>query len=307
MRKDTMDTALETDQLGKRYGDTWALRDCSLRLPTGRVAALVGPNGAGKSTLLHLAVGLLRPDAGSVRVFGETPYDNTDALAEIGFVAQDTPLYRDFTPAELITMGAKLNRRWDATVARTRLADLGIPPNKRVGKLSGGQRAQVALALALAKQPRLLLLDEPVASLDPLARREFLQALMGSVADSGTTVLLSSHLLADLERVCDYLIVLVDSRVRVAGEVEQLLATHHRLSGPRRDPARLPTDQHVVAASHTDRQTTLIVRTDAPIHDPAWAVSQLSLEDLVLAYMGKPTDPNGHTGRNHRPTLEAQR
>src|SRR5437764_6901372 len=199
-----MDLVLETDQLGKRYGNTWALRDCSLHLPAGRIAALVGPNGAGKTTLLHLAVGLLRPDAGEVRVFGRDP---RSVLPDIGFVAQDTPLYRDFTAAELITMGSKLNRRrWDAALARERLARLGIPPDKPVGKLSGGQRAQVALALALAKRPRLLLLDEPIASLDPLARREFLQSLMGSVAETGTTVLLSSHLLADLERVCDYLI-----------------------------------------------------------------------------------------------------
>ena len=289
-----MNTALETDQLGKRYGDTWALRDCSLQLPAGRIAALVGPNGAGKSTLLHLAVGLLRPDAGSVRVFGQTPYDNTSALAGIGFVAQDTPLYRDFTPAELITMGARLNRRWDATVARTRLADLGIPPKKRVGKLSGGQRAQVALALALAKQPRLLLLDEPVASLDPLARREFLKALMGSVADSGTTVLLSSHLLADLERVCDYVIVLHASRVQLAGPVDEIVAEHRQLVGPRRDDDHRITGAEVVRASHTDRQSTLLVRTRAPIDDPVWTVHELTLEDLILAYLAQ-----GSTRANH--------
>jgi ABC-2 type transport system ATP-binding protein len=224
-----VDTALDTDRLGKRYGDNWAVRDCSLHLPWGRVAALVGPNGAGKSTLLHMAVGLLRPDAGEVRVLGASPYGNTAALADIGFVAQDTPLYADFTPAELVTMGAKLNRRWDSQLARTRLADLGIPPTQPVGKLSGGQRAQVALAMALAKRPRLLLLDEPVASLDPLARREFLQTLMGSVAETGTTVLLSSHLLADLERVCDYMIVLHAARVQLVGTVEDLIAEHRQL------------------------------------------------------------------------------
>jgi ABC-2 type transport system ATP-binding protein len=230
-----MDIALDTDQLGKRYGDTWALRDCSLQLPARADRRAGRPERGWQEHAAAPRGRAAAADAGSVRVFGETPYDNTDALAEIGFVAQDTPLYRDFTPAELITMGAELNRRWDATVARTRLADLGIPPEQAVGKLSGGQRAQVALALALAKQPRLLLLDEPVASLDPLARREFLQALMGSVADSGTTVLLSSHLLADLERVCDYVIVLHAARVQLAGPVDEIVAEHRQLVGPRRD------------------------------------------------------------------------
>ncbi|WP_371688628.1 ABC transporter ATP-binding protein [Micromonospora sp. KC207] len=229
-RGQAMEIVLETDRLGKRYGRTWALRDCSLRLPAGRVAALVGPNGAGKSTLLHLAVGLLRPDAGTVRVFGQAPYDNTAVLSEVGFVAQDTPLYRDFTADELFTMGERLNRRFDLTLARRRLAQIGIPRDKPVGRLSGGQRAQVALALAMAKRPRLLLLDEPVASIDPLARREFLDALIGIVAETGTTVLLSSHILADLERTCDYLIVLDASQVRLSGSVDALLAEHRQVS-----------------------------------------------------------------------------
>ena len=288
-----MQTAVETDRLGKRYGRQWALRDCSLHLPTGRIAALVGPNGAGKSTLLHLAVGLSRPDAGAVRIFGESPYRNPAVLADIGFVAQDTPLYRDFTAAELITMGGKLNRRWDAALARTRLADLGIPPGKPVGKLSGGQRAQVALALALAKRPRLLLLDEPVASLDPLARREFLQTLMGSVAETGTTVLLSSHLLADVERVCDYAIVLHAARVRLTGPVDDLVATHRRLVGPRHDGTAIAGVAEVVRASHTDRQSTLLVRTDGPV-DPLWTEHDLALEDVILAYLA-----DGDTQASH--------
>ncbi|HET6215057.1 MAG TPA: ABC transporter ATP-binding protein [Micromonosporaceae bacterium] len=289
-----MEAVLETDQLGKRYGRTWALRDCSLHLPEGRIAALVGPNGAGKTTLLHMAVGLLRPDAGQVRVFGESPYDNTKVLAEIGFVAQDTPLYRDFTAAELVIMGAKLNRRWDTPLARSRLAQLGIPPDRPVGKLSGGQRAQVALALALAKRPRLLLLDEPIASLDPLARREFLQALMGSVAETGATVLLSSHLLADLERVCDYLIVLHASRVQLVGPVEDLVAEHRQLVGPRgHEP--IAGVAAMVRASHTDRQSTLLVRTNGPITDPVWTVHEVTLEDLVLAYLADGDTVTSHT------------
>lgn len=286
---------LETDRLGKRYGRSWALRDCSLHVPQGRVAALVGPNGAGKTTLLHLAVGLSRPDAGTVRVFGQVPHDNLEVLSEIGFVAQDTPLYRDFTPTDLLTMGTKLNRRFDVGLAKRRLADLGIPPNKPVGKLSGGQRAQVALALALAKRPRLLLLDEPVASLDPLARREFLQALMGSVAESGTTVLLSSHLLADLERVCDYLIVLHASRVQLVGDAEELMATHRQLVGPRTDRDAIEGVAAVVKTSHTDRQSTLLVRVDGPITDPAWTVHDVSLEDLILAYLAEGDAETSHT------------
>jgi ABC-type multidrug transport system ATPase subunit len=276
---------LETNGLGKRYGRQWALRDCSLTLPTGRVAALVGPNGAGKTTLLHLAVGLLRPDAGSVRVLDEVPANNTALLARVGFVAQDTPLYRDFTAAELIIMGSKLNRRWDSPLARDRLGRLGIPLDRRVGKLSGGQRAQVALALALAKRPDLLLLDEPVASLDPLARREFLQALMGAVAQDGTTVLLSSHLVGDLERVCDYLIVLHAARVQVLGPVDALLAEHKLLVGPRRESGGITGVAAVIQASHTDKQSTLLVRTEEPIHDPVWTVHDITLEDLVLAYL----------------------
>ena len=280
-----MEYVLEADELGKRYGGRWALRDCTVRLPAGRVAALVGPNGAGKSTLLHLAVGLLRPDAGGVRVFGAAPYENTTVLAEIGFVAQDTPVYRDFTADELVRMGGKVNQRWDATVAKARLAQLGIPPRTPVGKLSGGQRAQVALALALAKRPRLLLLDEPVASLDPLARREFLQSLMGSVAESGTTVLLSSHILADLERTCDFLVVLQAGRVQLSGAVDDIVAEHRQLVGPRHRGEPIDGVGAVVRARHTDRQSTLLVRTDGPLRDPSWTAHELTLEDLILGYL----------------------
>jgi ABC-2 type transport system ATP-binding protein len=280
-----MSTAIEARGVGKRYGRTWALRDCSLRLPAGRIAALVGPNGAGKSTLLHLAVGLLRPDSGDIRVLDQPPAGNPNLLSDVGFVAQDTPLYTDFSAADLITMGGKLNHRWDAAFARTRVTQLNIPLDRPVGKLSGGQRAQVALALALAKRPRLLLLDEPVASLDPLARREFLQALMGAVAEEGTTVLLSSHLLGDLERVCDYLVVLQAGQVQVLGAVDDLLAEHRLLIGPHREVQSVHGVGAVVRESHTDKQSTLLVRTSGPIHDPAWQVHDVTLEDLVLAYL----------------------
>ncbi|MFD1540573.1 ABC transporter ATP-binding protein [Nonomuraea guangzhouensis] len=296
-----MKTVLEAQGLGKRYGRRWALRDCTIDIPAGHVVGLVGPNGAGKTTLLKLASGQLEPTTGGINVLGGRPAGGGPAqLAKVGFVAQDTPVYAGLSVADHLRLGARLNPGWDAALARERIRLLGLDPNQRAGKLSGGQRAQLALTLGLAKRPELLILDEPVASLDPLARREFLQSLMEAVVEHEFSVVLSSHLVADLERVCDFLIVLVDSRVEVTGEVEKLLASHHRLSGPRRDPDRLPADQHVVSARHTDRQSTLVVRTDAPIHDPAWTVSQLSLEDLVLAYMEK------HTADDRRIALEVR-
>jgi ABC-2 type transport system ATP-binding protein len=276
---------LNAKGLGKRYGRRWALSDCTLQVPPGRVAGLVGPNGAGKTTLLHLATGLLAPTSGTIEVLGGTPGAGPAQLAKVGFVAQDTPTYAGLSVTDHLRLGAHLNPGWDAGLARRRIEQLGLDPAQKAGKLSGGQRAQLALTLALAKRPELLILDEPVASLDPLARREFLQVLMEAVAEQEVSVLLSSHLVADLERVCDYVIVLIASRVQVAGEVEQLLATHHLLTGPQRDPATLPAGQQIIHASHTDRQTTLLVRTDTPIHDPAWTVGQVGLEDMVLAYM----------------------
>jgi len=284
--------ALETERLGKRYGRPWALRACTFATPEGRVIALVGPNGAGKTTLLQLVAGLLAPTEGTVRVFGEAARANTPAaLARVGFVAQDHPLYKGFTVADLLTMGRRLNLpgRFDQALAERRLADLGIPREQRAGKLSGGQQAQVALALALAKRPRLLLLDEPLASLDPLARREFMQALMGAAAEDGLTVVLSSHVVAELERVCDHLVLLTSGRVRLAGEVDELIASHRLLTGPRSDPAAAGQIPGVLRASHGDRQTTLLVRGDAgperPAVHPNWQSHPVTLEDLVLAYL----------------------
>ncbi|MFY9669038.1 MAG: ABC transporter ATP-binding protein [Trebonia sp.] len=285
-----MNTVIQASGLGKAYRRTWALRDCSLAIPEGHVVGLVGPNGAGKTTLLRLATGMLMPTRGTITVLGERPAAGPAQLARVGFVAQDTAVYARLTVADHLRLGAWLNPGWDDDLARQRIGQLALDPKQRAGSLSGGQRAQLALTLAMAKRPELLILDEPVASLDPLARREFLQGLMEAVAEQRLSVVLSSHLVADLERVCDYLVVLVASKVRVAGEVSDLLASHHRLSGPRRDPGTLPAGQEVITESHTDKQSSLLVRVDGPLLDPAWTVKPVRMEDLVLAYMSRAGD-----------------
>jgi ABC-2 type transport system ATP-binding protein len=290
--------------LGKRYGRRWALRDCTLDIPHGGVTGLVGPNGAGKTTLLSLTVGMVTPTTGTIEVCGGVPAEDSTQLAKVGFVAQDTPTYGGLTVSEHLRLGAHLNPRWDESAARRRIERLGLDPRQRAGRLSGGQRAQLALTIGLARRPQLLVLDEPVASLDPLARREFLQVLMEAVAEEEISVLLSSHVVSDLERVCDHVIVLVDSQVRVAGDVEELLRSHVRVSGRRREPDSLPADQRVVRASHTERQSTYILRTEAPVLDPSWSTSALGLEDLVLAYMGDASDP---VSSAFRPGLEVIR
>ena len=280
-----MTAVLEARELGKRYRRRWALSDCTLSIPAGRVAGLVGPNGAGKTTLLHLATGLAAPTAGSVAVLGERPASSPAQQGRVGFVAQDAPAYAGLSVADHLKLGAHLNPGWDCGLAGRRIRQLSIDPGHKAGQLSGGQRAQLALTMAIAKRPDLLILDEPAASLDPLARREFLGHLAEAVAEQELSVVLSSHLLADLERVCDYLIVLVASQVRIAGDVDRLIATHYRLTGPRQAAADWPASWHVVSESHTGRQTTLLVRASARIEDPTWAVEAVGLEDLVLAYM----------------------
>ena len=280
--------AVETEGLGKRYGRRWALTDTALSIPAGRVVGLVGPNGAGKTTLLHLAVGLLQPSSGSISVLGDVPGSGPAALARVGFLAQDSPVYPRLSVADHLRMGAWLNPNWDSAFADGRVDALGLDRGQRAGTLSGGQRSQLALTMAVAKRPELLLLDEPVASLDPLARREFLQTLMEVVAEQGVSVVLSSHLIADLERVCDYLVVLVGGRVALDGDVDELLASHHLLSGPQRDS--LPASQTVIEASHVGRQSTMLIRTTEPIFDPAWTVTSVTLDDIVLAYMKQARD-----------------
>jgi ABC-2 type transport system ATP-binding protein len=282
-----MTAVLTANGLTKRFGRRVALSDCTLSIPPGRVVGLVGPNGAGKTTLLQIAVGMQPQTSGTIEVLGAAPAQDARQLARVGFVAQDSPTYAHLSVADHLRLGEHMNPRWDQRLAAERVASLKLDPAQKAGKLSGGQRAQLALTLAIAKRPDLLVLDEPVASLDPLARRRFLQGLMAFIADQGASVILSSHLVSDLERVCDYLVVLVASQVQAAGEVEELMATHVRLTGARCDTPKLPQGAVVVEESHTDRQTSLIVRTPSPIDDPQWTVEQLTLEDLVLAYMAR--------------------
>ncbi len=282
--------AVLTDALSKKYGPKWALSSCNLAVPDGRLCALVGPNGAGKSTLLQLAAGLLKPTAGRIEVLGSVPAQDPAWLGQIGYLAQDIALYRRLSAGELLGMGRHLNPKWDDALARRRLTDLGLPLDKPVGLLSGGERAQVALALALGKHPRLLLLDEPVASLDPLARREFLVSLAAACSESDLTVVLSSHLVADIERICDYLVVLSASQVQLCGDVEGLLGAHRALSGPRRQTASLGGKYEIVTEQHTERHSTFLVRCDGPVDEPWWDVNEVGLEELVLAYMRRGRD-----------------
>ena len=279
---------VEAHRLGKRYGGTWALRECSLAIPAGHVAALVGPNGAGKSTLLNLTVGLTAPSAGAVTVLDGQPAGSPAALDGIAFVAQDTPLYKNLSAADMLHLTRNLNRRFDQASAVARLADLGIPLKRKAGRLSGGQQAQLALTLALARRPRLLVLDEPVAMLDPIARHDFMAAVLASAADEGVSVLLSSHVLAELERVADYLILMSDGRVQVAGEVDDLLAGHRVLTGPAAEVGSY-TDSPVVHIRRAEAQAHLLVRS--AVHEPVppgWEAHPVGLEELALAYLREP-------------------
>lgn len=279
--------ALETAGLGKRYRRAWALRDCSLAVPAGRVAALVGPNGAGKTTLLHAVMGLLNATSGEARIFGVPP-GTADVLSQVAFVAQDKPLYDTFRVGELLRMGRALNPAWDNDFATTRLANLAIPLSRRAGKLSGGQQAQLALTLAMAKRPRLLLLDEPLANLDPLARAEVMGHLLATAAERDLTVLLSSHVISDLAETCDWLIVLNDGRVQVAGDVEELIGSHQALSGPVEAADALPGSVPVVSRRTVGRQACLLVRTGHPVLDPRWTIRPVDMAELVLSYLREP-------------------
>ncbi|HEY2580140.1 MAG TPA: ABC transporter ATP-binding protein [Streptosporangiaceae bacterium] len=301
---------IETNGLGKSYRHIWALHECTLAIPGGHLAALVGPNGAGKSTLMNMAAGLTVPTAGAVTVLGGQPAGSPAALDGIAFVAQDSPVYKNLSAGDMLHLTRNLNRRFEQRYAQDRLAELGIPLKKKAGKLSGGQQAQLALTLALARRPRLLILDEPLAALDPLARQDFLATVMTAMADDGVSVLLSSHALADLERVADYLVVLSGGAVRVDGEVDDLLASHRVLTGP------AGTGQHVehlsvVQAKRAGAQAHLLVRISGPADPvpPGWEAHPVSLEELTLAYLRAPgsTEPPGPPSvQNAEPTEMAR-
>jgi ABC-2 type transport system ATP-binding protein len=282
-----MTALLETKDVTKRFRSRVALSECTLSIPTGRVVGLVGPNGAGKSTLLNLTVGLSYPTVGSLEVLGQVPTGTPDQLSRVGFVAQDHPICPSFTVGEHLKLGAHLNPSWDDDLARRRIKKLELDERQRAGKLSGGQRAQLSLTLALAKRPEALILDEPVASLDPLARREFLETTMETVAEHDISVILSSHLVSDVERVCDFLVILVSSRVVLTGEVDDIVTSHHRLVGPATAGEATMENQEIIKWYRVGRQDEVIVRSHGPVIDPAWIIEPLSLEDIVLAYMGR--------------------
>jgi ABC-2 type transport system ATP-binding protein len=277
---------IDANGLGKRFGATWALSQCSFSVPRGALCAVVGANGAGKSTLLRILAGLARPTTGTVSVGGRAPGDDPEFLSDIGYLAQEMPLYRSWTGEDHLRFGAHMNRRWDDAAARARLARLGVPLDRRIAALSGGMRAQVALALALSKQPRTLLLDEPVAPLDPLARRDFLAALTATVAEHDRTVLLSSHLLADLERVCDHIMILAGGRLALCRDIDEVVATHKVLTAPLRDMARIEREHDVVSIDRTTRQVSAVVRLNGPLAEPGWTIDEAGLEEIVLAYLG---------------------
>ena len=282
---------IETAGLGKRYGKIWALRDCTMAIPAGRIVALVGPNGAGKTTLLHLTVGLARATTGSVTVLGGVPAGSLEALEQIAFVAQDVPLYRNLSVADMLDLAGNLNRHFDGPRSKARLAELGIALGHKVGKLSGGQRAQLALTIAFSRHPDLLVLDEPLSGLDPLARHDFMASLMIAAAEDGLSVVFSSHVISELERVADYLVLLSGGQVQVMGEISELVAGHAMMSGPPADADRIAARFAVVQSQRTGRQADLLVRTgngQGAIPE-GWESTAVTLEELVLAYLREPS------------------
>jgi ABC-2 type transport system ATP-binding protein len=281
---------VESFGLGVSYRGNWALRDCTLAVPDGHIVALVGSNGAGKTTLLHCIVGLATPTIGDVTVLGGVETGSPDARERVAFVAQEAPLYRHVTVRAMLTMAANLNQHFDRNLAEARLTALDIPLDRRVGRLSGGQQAQLALALALARQPDLLVLDEPLARLDPVARHEVMAVVMSTVAEEGLSVIFSSHVVSELERVADYLILMSHGRVQMVGMIDDLLARHVVLSGPTDDAERVAELFVVIQSQHAGRQSQFVARTDASAEIPrGWVAENISLDELVLAYLREPS------------------
>jgi ABC-2 type transport system ATP-binding protein len=277
---------VQAQGLGRRYGQSWALRGCRVSIPEGRVTALVGPNGAGKTTFLNIVVGLSAPSEGTITVLDGLAPGSLAALAQIAFVAQEAPMYPTLCVDDTIHLAANLNDRFDQANARHRLTSLGIPLRQKVGKLSGGQHAQVALALSLARHPRLLVLDEPVARLDPLARHDFMASLMEAVAAEGMSVLLSSHVVAELERVCDYVVLISTGSVQVAGDVDVLLSEHRVLTGPADEVDHIRATFSVVREWRSERYSTLLVRESRHVAPPpGWHANTTGLEELILSYL----------------------
>ncbi|MES4905252.1 MULTISPECIES: ABC transporter ATP-binding protein [unclassified Streptomyces] len=286
-------TALEATALGKKYRRGWALRDLTFRLPAGRICALVGPNGSGKSTLLSLAADLLAPTTGTVRVFGADPR-SAEARRRIAFVAQDKPLYPRFTVAETLRLGRELNPGWDQSAATHLMAEAEVPLTARVGSLSGGQRTCVALALALGKRADLLLLDEPMADQDPLRRHRMMGALMAEAAERGTSVVISTHVLAELDGVCDFLLLIGGGRLRLAGDTDAVQAAHRLITGPRGTDGGTPREvaRHTVVETRaTGRQLTALIRPSAAPGEDGWIVREPSLEEVLLGYLRAPDAP----------------
>ncbi|MER0480462.1 ABC transporter ATP-binding protein [Streptomyces sp. Edi2] len=285
--------AIEAEGLGKKYRRGWALRDCSFRLPAGHICALVGPNGAGKSTFLGTVTRLIQPTTGTLKLFG-VPVSDPAALQRVAFLAQDKPLYPRFTVAETLRLGRELNPRWDQAVAERIVRSGKVPLSARIGTLSGGQRTRVAFALAFGKRPELLLLDEPMSDLDPLARHELSGLLMAEAAEHGTTVLMSSHMLAEMEVMCDYLLVLAEGRLRMAGQTEELVPAHLLVTGVAGDDGGVPEElrrQHTVVESRVSgRQFSALVRPHGPLSD-SWDSLAPSLEEVLLAYLRSPDAP----------------
>jgi ABC-2 type transport system ATP-binding protein len=284
--------AVRATGLGRRYDQVWGLRDCTLEVPAGAIAGLVGPNGAGKTTLLQMIIGLLEPTEGQALVFGQISRAHTAAtLARVSYVAQDHPLYRDFSVADMFHLGRAMNPGWDQGLATERVKALGIPPKRKVKTLSGGQQAQVSLTMALAKHAPLLVLDEPVASLDPIARLEFMRDVMAAAAGTGLTVLIASHVVSELERLCDWLIVLTGGRLQLAGPADDLIDAHRLLTVPLPTPdAELPGI--VIQRTDSDRHSTVLVRGDLATLEaqerPGWQADPVGFEQLVLAYLQRP-------------------